>query len=483
MPAPDSTLTEPELKSASTWTVDLAPVGPPTDEASPAIDRPAAEVDESTSRWSIGNRWGLAVATVVFMAAALGTATRIVRDYGPPGPFDESHQGLCDFHNGLYFPSRALAAGISPYGYDYADNYPVSRPIPFYSPSVLVLHLPLTLLPLGVAEVVWVAFCYGLILAMAGFLVHIATPRGSPRRLDAVVGLAALIACSRGGHITVYNGYFTLELIFASLAAIWYADRHPNLSAVGLAIAAIKPTFILPLGLLMLARGNTNAIVRGAILTIVVTFGPLLFLAHHAGGGDLVAGGRELLAQIQTTQEIHRAVQSESPVYSWTRIDALALVAKWMGGDPPQWIYLVTMVGLCVPAMAALDRRRREGVDDGLLGVTGWIIVATTLVSIYHQFYDALLLLGPWVGLFVAWRTGVVRQRHQAWLLVLAVFPLFNFLTARFIVSQFPPSSLAGGLLTSVNALALLAIWAISIRSGFSIQNNRIGGRRSFEFE
>ena len=65
-------------------------------------------------------------------------------------------------------------------------------------------------------------------------------------------------------HITLFDGYFTFELVLATFLAIHWADRRPLLAGLALMIASGKPTFLLPLGFLLLARGNYKALLWGA---------------------------------------------------------------------------------------------------------------------------------------------------------------------------------------------------------------------------
>lgn len=415
---------------------------------------------------------GGVLAGCLLLLAIGGTSARIAKQYGPPGPFDPEKQGLCDFHNGLYFPARAIVAGFSPYGGDYPLHYPVARPIPFYSPSVLLLHYPLAIMPLRAAEITFVAISYLLILAIGWFLTKVAREQGATLRWPTILWIAALIACSRGGHITIFNGYFTLELILATFVAIRYAPDQPWIAAMALSLVAIKPTYILPLGFLLFARGNYRSLVYGAAVTAIVTFIPMTYVADSIGDGRLIAGWKDLIDHIVETQASHRAVPSERPSLSWTRIDALALVAKWGGHDPPSWIYFLTMIGLNLPAMWMLDRRRRFQLDDGLLGVTGLLIITSMLVSVYHQFYDAMLLTAPLVGLFAIahWR----RLPTWQWfgLATLLVLPMLNYSSASSVLSRLSSYPLLVQILTSVNAIVLLSVWIAAIacsRSNVSI--------------
>lgn len=431
------------------------------------------------------------VAGGLLVLAIVATAIRIAVDYGPPGPFDPERQGMVDFHNGIYFPARAMMDGVSPYGATYEATYPVSKSIPLYSPSILVLHLPLALLPLRAAEIASVVLSYAMILAIGWFLSRAladhrsdrtdsnrqinqgretaaATKRPRRRRQwhrDSTIMLcvAALIACSRGGHVTAFNGYFTFQLILATLAAIHYAPRRPWLAALALVIVAVKPTYILPLGFLLFARGNWRALGYGAVLSVVATFVPLAYLAYCLGEGQIIGGFEILFNDIVYSQAAHRAVPWESPTMSWTRIDLLALVAKWSGGDPANSIYLLSMVVLNLPAMWILHQRRKRQIDDGLLGFTGFLVIASMLISVYHQFYDALLWVAPLVGIatLAKWHQ---MSRPRRWLLAtILLVPLFNIFSTDFFLSYLASQTPAIQILTSINAVAMVIAWVAAM--------------------
>lgn len=385
--------------------------------------------------------------------------------YQSPGPFEPSRQGMCDFHNGLYFPTRALLQGTSPYGNEYAAAYPVARQIPFFSPAILVLHAPLALMPLHVGEVTY----FVLSLAILGGITWLlASDISKPTRIDIVLAISAMLVFSRGGHITLFDGYFTFELVLATFLAIHWGDRRPWMAAIALAVVSAKPTYILPLGFLLLVRGNLKAIVIGAVISIVAAALPMFWLAWNEGQGDLGRGLVVLGEQISDAQEIHRAQPDESPIHSWTRLDLLAVVAKWRQQDPNEVFHLVVMVVLLTPALGVLHHRRRRSVDDGLTGLTGAVIVTTMLVSLYHQSYDALLLAAPLAGLLwcgkPVWsqlRPGI-RWTIAAMLLV----PLFNYISTRMILGWIDASPLQARVLTSINGVTLAIALAVFLWLG-----------------
>ncbi|WP_182865892.1 glycosyltransferase family 87 protein [Stieleria mannarensis] len=405
----------------------------------------------------------LAITAIVCLLFCLGvalTAIRTVSRYQTPGSRDLSTQGMCDFHNGLYFPATALLAGKSPYGQQYADEYPVSRQIPFFSPIILVLHAPLTFLPLPVADVLY--FSISLVLVVLLAMLSAAAARVD-RRVGWIAGIAAAMVFSRSGHISLYNGYFTIELALATIAAIHFARHRPLVAALALAIVSAKPTFILPLGFLMLARGNFKALLIGAAISVVGAGLPMTYLAYHegiraSGSVDMAAGFEKLVDDIATAQEIHMNTPGESPVESWTRLDALATVCKWTGSDPGSAVQLAAMMLILAWPMWILYQRQRSELDDGIVGGTGCLIVVATLTSLYHQSYDALIVVAPILGLLLAntdfWMS--VSPSIRGVLGALLVFPAFNYLSTRSFLSRLDLGELGFNVITSLSGVALM---------------------------
>jgi hypothetical protein len=395
------------------------------------------------------------------------TGFRIIKQYQTPGPFDDSRQGYCDFHNGVYYPSLAFLRGVSPYGPEYAADYPVARQIPFFSPMILVLHAPFALLPLRVAEISYFIVSIMVLYAIAALC---AAAAGARNRLDIVLAIMAGAVFTRCGHITLFDGYFTFELALGTFLAIHWADRRPLLAGLALMIASGKPTFLLPLGFLMLARGNYKALLWGAALSIISVALPLAWLAHHEGNGNLVEGTKNVLEHIKTSQEIHLNEPNESPVKSWTRLDLLAVIAKWRGADPGQLTHLAVMGAVLLVPIVLLVKRRRLGLDDGLAGMTGALILITILVSIYHQSYDAMLIAAPLSGLLIcqvdAWKS--LSRTWQRLLILLLLIPPGNYLSTQMVLKRFDPESNLVLVATSLNGIALALL--LTLLCGLAFQ-------------
>jgi len=409
------------------------------------------------STWTFGNRKIAAAACFMLLLGLTATAARIVKKYQVPGPPDPSNEGYCDFHNGIYYPSAALLAGLSPYGSEYAAEYPVSRQIPFFSPAIVAFHTPLTLLPLRVAEVLYFAIMIALVIAIA---MESIVSAGLEKRLDWMLVVAAGIVFSRAGHVTFFNGYFTFELVLAVILAIKWADSRPLLAAFALVIVSAKPTFILPLGLLMLARGNIRSLTYGAALSIAAAALPLAWLAWNEGAGDIPKGLSAIQQQITDAQVVHHNEPNELPVLSWTRIDIFAIIAKWTDQDPSDLSHLVVMTGILIVPMWLLFRLRASATDDGVAGMVGAMIMTAMIVGLYRQSYDVLLLVPPIIGLLAGriavWRElGLVRR----WLIAgLMLFPCYNYLSTQMVLGRFDLDITTVKIVTSLNAVVMVVL-------------------------
>ena len=411
------------------------------------------------SNWSIGHRGIATCACFALFIGLFATAARIVKKYQVAGPPDPYNEGYCDFHNGIYFPSSALIAGVSPYGAKYAAEYPVSRQIPFFSPAIVAFHSPLTFLPLRVAEILYFAIMVFLVIAIAAESIKAA---GLEKRLDWLLVVAAGIVFSRAGHVTFFNGYFTFELVLAVILAIKWADSHPILAAMALVIVSAKPTYILPLGLLMLARGNVRTLIYGAVLSIAASAVPMAWLAWNEGAGNIPKGLTDIRQQITDAQVVHHHEPNEIPALSWTRIDIFAIVAKWTDQDPSDLSHLVMMIGILIVPMWLLHRWRTSAIDDGVGGMVGAMITTTMIVGLYRQSYDVLLLVPPIVGI-IAGQINVWRElgRMKRFLIaVLMLFPCYNYLSTQMILGRFDLGVNMVKVVTSLNAIVMVVLLA-----------------------
>ena len=360
---------------------------------------------------------------------------------------DKSRIGLFDFHNGIYYPAVGLAQGYDPYGASFAANFPVTRQVPPYSPLAFVLHWPLGWMPLHVAEVVY----YIVTIALLVLIGVLSVNRIGSIHERAVITLAAvfLVLASRSGHTTLFTAYFTAELVLGCLIALRFAEDRPFISGLGVTLASIKPNFGIPLVLLLAARGNWKATFWGVGFSILGALIGVAILLQHV---DLAT----LIADVKSSDAAHVTDEYELPVNTWTRIDLLAVIAKWTNWNPDAKIALTVMAGLLVMPCLALRRLRKLGDRNGDQSFSGVLMLATISVVIYHHAYDALVLIPAACSLYLdpSWNRWLSRRTC----IVLAAGLLFvpwNYLSSEVILNRLDLPRVAQQAATSTSGLAL----------------------------
>lgn len=403
-----------------------------------------------------GSKWFFWLSCCGFVVVLSAIGWRIAQNYQEPGPFDSSRQGFCDFHNGVYYPALAVRDGISPFGQRFEDRYPIARPIAIHSPYLFALHIPYTWLPLRLAEYVHFGVMAVELLLLAWLSLRVA---GIKFGWSHAIGLATVLAASRSGYGTLFTGYFTLELVLGAALALHFGNRH-WLGPFGFVLCCAKPTYGIPLTIMMAARGQFRALSWGlaiaGILTLLVTVWLLSTVSVT-----------EFLAEVKSAQETHRADPNELPENSWTRVDLLGIVAKWIRWAPGDWDHLVWMLPLmAIPAWVLWRAANSEGGEMlGLDSPAGLLASLLIVIGIYHQYYD-LLVLSP--GLLAA---GFSRHRAWGWVprwqrmaaVGIGVLVLFNYSSAQFILGRLEMPRWGMDLVTSMNAVLLLVltVWAL----------------------
>ena len=165
-------------------------------------------------------------AMVLLMCLLLAlTALRTYRNCSTPSTtFDWENRGLSDFNNGAYLPARAFLNGRSPYCAEVAEEYKMSRETPPYSPVVFILHVPFAWLPLNLSQVAFFVFNFGLLATISACSIKMSQ---QPFRWFDFLALTNLLLISRPGHITMFTGYFTAEIVIGCMLALHYANSRP----------------------------------------------------------------------------------------------------------------------------------------------------------------------------------------------------------------------------------------------------------------
>src|SRR5262249_8848905 len=148
-------------------------------------------------------------------------------------------------------------------------------------PVNLAIHLPFGLLPPRQAAAAYFASTVLLTLALASVALRLMKV---PADLPKVILLAGLVLLSRPGHWTLLLGQHSIFLALLVYLARLHPRDAPGVSGLALALSAHKPTFGVPLGILMLAAGYRRAVGVAVALSLVFNLPIFAIMAHHAGG-------------------------------------------------------------------------------------------------------------------------------------------------------------------------------------------------------
>ena len=338
-----------------------------------------------TGTINIGAMASLAGAFALFALAALLIVRRQVEFIRLDG------LGTLAFRDIIYYPVRAFLEGVSPYDAErYLSRYPAAYAFPPYLPSTLLIHLPFGLLPLGISAVVYDAVLLGLTVLLAFVALRLNGFRASA---VPVLLVAALVLFSPSGRENFFLGEVTLQVALAAYLALAYARRKPWISGLGLAVTAFKPTYALPLGLLMLARGDRRAVALGVALALVLNLLVVGALVHD--GGSLVTVWNQFQDSVRGFEA---AILANDPARSPYRIDGIALIGRVVGHSlsAPQQA-LVSIGVLAIAAMAL--RSPILGQPNAPVGLSAGVILTAVLLGFYHQRHDPLVLTLPLVAL------------------------------------------------------------------------------------
>jgi hypothetical protein len=364
--------------------------------------------------------------------------------------------GLQDFRDNVYYPTVAYMDGRNPWDWeDYRAHYPVARPLPPYTPIFVGVHLPLAALSYTAAQVVFFAVNAALLIGVAVVALQGAGTRVTAARALTIAGLMAL---TRPGHQTLFLGQVAPLMTLATGLALVHAARRPNVASIGLLLACAKPTYGFPLALLLLARGDYGVVVRGGVLAAVVG-GALAVVPFRAAGGlipwvENVRGG---LAHVAANDPSYR--ESTSII----RIDVGSLVGRVLG-EPPSGAMSV-LLAVAILGLAALAvHRLRAAEPQGPRPLSAGVISLALLISLYHQAYDALLLVFPVVALLLGRAGGGIPDTRGAWRIAAVacmLLPAVNYFSSNTLIRYVEPSPTLWLLITGANGIAVVTAYVL----------------------
>jgi hypothetical protein len=361
---------------------------------------------------------------------------------------------LVDFRGNVYYPVRAFIEGANPYDrIPYLARYPgAPEGFPPFFPSTLLIHLPFGFMPLTVAQL-----CFaGLTVVLVVVLARLALRANEESGWTATMAVAALIVLSRPGQWSLLLGQVALEATVASWIALRYATRSPWVSGLALGLATFKPTFGLPLAVLMLARGDLKAVGVGAMSGFTLNLIPAAILAHRSGGF------RFYLQSQAGAYSAWTGGGGYDPAHSLYRIDLVALAGRVAGRELAQVEELLISVVVVTVAVLLVRRLRRSGTASDHQPLSDAIICVAVLLCVHHVDYDLLLLVFPLLALVYRRVPGLLeRRRVRGVTLGLFAVLALNYVSTESVLDRFARQPATVWLLVSINSVVLLLILII----------------------
>lgn len=368
--------------------------------------------------------------------------------------------GMEDFRDAVYFPARAFLDGDNPYDpVSYPRSHPV-EPIYFlYSPSALVINLPFGVLPFYWAQLVFFLFNVALIPTIALLLLRLTGLTSTPPR---IFWLSAFIAAGRPVYGALTMGQSSLLITLGVILALGHSRARPALAGIGFALAATKPSFGVPLAILMLVRRDLKALANGLLISFAVGIIPTLILAHSSGGVI------SFLIRIRKNISLYTNVPRPAlEAMGWMRVDASVALVRLFQLPQISWLGVAVAAVVLALASTAILRisRHRDSRDWRLLSAT--IVCLAILISVLHLVYDGVVIVLPLIMLVWARNHTLVGIPRSARVLLVGslVGFWFNYLATHTALQTFgfEREELGWALATSLNSIMLVVAFGISV--------------------
>lgn len=397
-------------------------------------------------------RWLVTLVAVVVFAGVATWLTDSTWANITPTRQDTGFQ--TDFRDAVYYPVVAFADGVNPYDPDrYYEAYPVGQEFPLYSPVHLVVHVPLAALSLGDARAAYFGLNLALILVLAAVSLRLAGYGGG---WASIFGLGTLLLLSGPGKMDLRTGEPTLLIVLACYLAVGTRRAQLGRAAAGVAVALSKPTFGIPLAIVLLCRRRIRATLIGIGAALAICAVAVIPLAQSAGGFEPLIDS--LRSDLDVTS---RSLQSR--IGTPLRIDGVNAVARATGLRPSDSVALAGgLLLLAIGALAVWRVHTRDPESDrGELAVT--LAMLVILVPIFRVGYDILLLTWPILLLLRRRpRDGIWPSRLRIVLAVLLLVPMVDPLGWTFVGDVIGRSGVASHLLGST-AIGLCLLTAFII--------------------
>ena len=348
---------------------------------------------------------------------------------------------MTDFYSAAYHPVHAVLQGQTPYERD--------STFPPYAPTQLLVHLPFALLPPGPAAITYFLFTAVLTLPLAFLALGLARVKPEPAR---VMALASAILLSRPGHWTLLLGQVAILLTVLTYVALLHARSKPTLAGWAIMGALLKPTYGIPLVLLLWTWGRRKTAALGVALAALVNLPLLALLAAREGGfGELM---KAALGGYRGWQ----GIADVNPATSNTRTDATSLISRFVGAPLSSVEQVLLTTGILLLAVAVLRLLAKHPTRQADTLAVGIICLTTSLIG-FHRGYDLVLLTAPFVAAAVPGALPLGNRGVRWVLLALYSILALNWIATESVLQRWQPSGGTWLLVTSVNGLCLIVLY------------------------
>ena len=396
---------------------------------------------------------------------------KIIDPTDPHGSEQVGRNGMADFRDVIYFPTRAVAEGINPYDSSsepladgsprYWQRYPVLNLFPLYSPLVLLLFGAFALPDFYTAAAAFQVLNLALLLIWSYLIWKHADQTPTAER---VLWLATAMLITQAGRAIFIGGETAIPLAIGTLLAAVHASRHPTTAGWALALTSFKPTFGLPLGLLLLFRREWKAVFLGWGLGFVIAVAGLIAIF---GQTNDLARLPQIILQNQRDLESH---PEATALTTSTRIDSAAALERWfqLKSSTGRLAVFLTIFVLAGTTLSRLSYHVQEPEAERLLQI---VTLVGTVACMYRLTYDGIAL---WAAIGLLWFSPAEGWKNtspqlRGWLGGLLLFTQINILPTEFfrkflvqvgLTAQIPLplAQLSWTLACILNGLALLVV-------------------------
>ena len=398
------------------------------------------------------------VLVLVFACLLAGHTHRTFSRVTEPGVFENFNRGFVDFHNAVHFPTKSFLNGENPYSRQYVANHPDNRTFPLFPPQSLIVHIPFGIGGIETSRVLYCVFELATASVLLLLIQWIVTRQVTLRGF-LYLGIALMLTIPF--YTSYYMGQLTLQLVLGTVVALHYSKTRPILAAFGLALAACKPQFGIPLAILLLCRRDWKTAFGGGLISVAVSGAAVAVICSNFGWQNFVDEIKTVYLGLDSHPDVGTALDN-----GW-RLDIYPVLARFLtvDGQMPTWSkFLAPAVYLAVGGLGVFWLRNRPDARP----LSNMIICLTCLGCIYHSVYDGILLLWPIVAIGYG-RSELWQGVHWAIrsvLLVLLIAILVNVLHlegAQRALGIFDSNLFSWRLVTSLGPLAILTAMLISV--------------------